>query len=81
MLGKGRGGGCELCSLRAKKVSKNNEYAEKETLTAPQFIEDSSPTGNIAGMREREAQQHGGIFHICGKSPKGYCGGLELSVW
>jgi hypothetical protein len=29
-----------------KKVSKNNEYAEKETLTAPQFIEDSSPTDN-----------------------------------
>jgi hypothetical protein len=39
-------------------VSKSNKNIEKETLTASNFIGNSSPIGNKAGMRENVRQSN-----------------------
>src|SRR5215208_6351345 len=46
-----------------------------------EFIRSPSPLGNKAGMRERDAKQHGGIVSLRKCSSKEYCVRLRTYVW
>jgi hypothetical protein len=45
-----------------------------------EFIRSPSPLGNKAGMRERDAKQHGGIVSLRQCSSKEYCVRLRTYV-
>jgi hypothetical protein len=55
---------CEAHSQLAKFAAGNSKYVKERTLRPNKFIANSSIIGNKAGMREREAKQHGGVVRL-----------------